>query len=173
MARKKVANKAPATTLGLQGFHRIQLKEDGKVVGDSGWVGPNCIVDAGIQLCLMGAICATAGSFQIAAMAVGTGTYPASNATSIGGEYGGTAVRCAITAATTQRSAVDATATLQFAGSWASSKCSAASTIQNIGLFNVSNAQGSMLCGNTYATSQWNTNQDLYASYQVRLSFTT
>lgn len=168
MARK---SRAISTGFKLQGFCRVQLREDGRVIGDSGWKGPNVITNAGIQLGLLSVLAASAGSFQVGGMAVGTGTYPASDATSIAGEYGGTTKRCAVTAATSNRTVVDGSATVQFAGSWGSSLNGTASTIQNIGLFNVSNAQGSMLCGNTYATSQWNTNQDLYASYQIRLSF--
>ena len=171
MARKK-KNEVTSSAVKIQGFCRVQLKEDGKVVGDSGWSAPNLVTNVGVQN-ILSLIGASAGSFQIAAMAVGTGAYPASDATSLANEYGGTAKRCVVTAATSNRGAVNGTATLQFAGSWSSTLNGTASTIQNIGLFNVSTAQGSMLAGNTYATSQWNTNQDLYASYQIRMSFGT
>lgn len=170
IARKK--SKVPEGMFAIHGFARVQLKEDGEVVSDSGWIGPNMIVNAGIQ-CLMNMIGKTTGSFAgIGAMAIATGAAPASSDTSLANEYGGTAKRVApYSAVTSQRGDSTGTATLEFQGSWVSTKCTTASTIDAIGLFDVSNAQGTMLCGTTFTASKWDTNQDLYASYQLRLSF--
>lgn len=170
--RTRVKKSAPASGCGLHGFSRVQLKKNGKIVGDSGWVGPNMITDTGLQNGLMNLIAKTTNSFQVAAIAVGTGGAPASADTSLANEYGGTAKRIAVgTVATSNRGASNGTATLEFQGSWSSTKCTTASTIGNIGLFDVSNAQGNMLCGNSFTASKWDTNQDLYCSYQLRLSF--
>jgi hypothetical protein len=158
--------------MAIAGFTRVQLKEDGKLVGDSGW-SHNMIVNTGLQVFIMGSLGAIAGSAQVGAMAVGTGGAPASTDTSIAGEYGGTAKRIAVTCATTLRTASLTANTMRWTGSWGSSLNSGASNISNIGLFNVSSAQGSMLCGNSYASSAWGTNQDLYATYDIYLSYAT
>lgn len=174
MSRKK--KKIPGTHLELHGFSRVQLRKNGEVVGDSGWVGPNMISNGGIQQFMLNLIGKTTGSLQVGAIAVGSGGTVASNDTNIGGEYGGTAKRHGpgnggFAVATSQRAASNGTATLQFSASWASGENSGASNISNIGLFDITTAQGSLFAGNTFTSSAWNTNQDLYASYQVRLSF--
>ena len=168
MANKK---KIPGTKALIQGFSRVQIKKNGEVVGDSGWNGPNMIVNGGVQQFIMNLIGGTTGSLQVGAVAIGSGGTTASDATIMGGEYGGTALRKAVTVATTQRAASNGTATLQFSASWASGDNSGSSNISNIGLFNVSTAQGSLFAANTYASSQWSNNQDVYASYQIRVSF--
>ncbi|MFH2074168.1 MAG: hypothetical protein ABIJ57_02300 [Pseudomonadota bacterium] len=166
-----MARKATESRFKLQGFTRVHLKEGKKLVGDSGWVGPNMVVNGGIQQFILNCIAKTTGSLQVGAMAVGTGGAPASDAISLANEYGGTAKRKAVTVATSQRAASNGTATLQFSASWASGDNSGSSNIANVGLFDVSTAAGSLFAGNTYASSTWSNNQDLYASYQVRISF--
>ncbi len=161
MARK--TKEIPGTRMSLHGFTRVQLKKNGEINSDSGWVGPNMILNGGVQQFIMNLIGKTTGSLQVAAMALGTGGAPASDATSIAGEYGGTAARIVPAVATTQRSASNATATLQFSGSWGSGSNSGNSNISNIGLFDLSNAQGSCFAGNSYASSQWSNNQDVFS----------
>lgn len=168
MAKKKETGQA----IRLGGFSRVQLKEDGKIVGDSGWVGPNMITNTGIQNFILGLIGAQANSSQVGGIAVGTGGYPASDATAIPNEYGGTAKRKSVAYATTQRTNSSGTATLQFSASWDSTDNAGVSTINNVGLYNVTNAAGNLFCGNTYTASSWSTNQQLYATYQIQLSFT-
>jgi hypothetical protein len=177
MARKA---KEKATKVSIMGFSRVQLKEGKKLVGDSGWV-QNQIQDGGCQQFIMNLIGKTTGSLQVGAMAVGTGGMPASNENvTLAGEYGsaGSSTNRRIgvgtggwAVATTQRTATNATATLQFSGSWGSGSNAGASNISNIGLFDVSTTSGSMFAANTYTSSSWSTNQDLYASYQIRISF--
>jgi len=168
MARKK---NVPGTHLTLQGFSRVMLKESGKVVGDSGWCGPNMIVNGGIQQFILNLIGKTTGSLQVAGMALGTSGTTASDATIMAGEYGGTAKRVVPAVATTQRAASNQTATLQFSGSWGSGSNSGDSNISNIGLFEQIAAQGSLFAANTYASSLWSNNQDVFASYEIRISF--
>lgn len=174
MAKKK--KQLPGTMFGLHGFSRVQLKSNGEVVGDSGWIGPNMIVNGGIQQFMMNGMASTTGGLHIGGIAVGSGGTTASDATSMAGEYGGTAKRHGAgnggwAVATSQRAASNGTATLQISASWSSSENSGASDISNIGLFDMTTAQGSLFAANTFASSAWNTNQDLYASYQIRLSF--
>jgi len=149
----------------IQGFTHIQIGEDrdGKieVVGDSGWIGPNQVVDLGFQHYCCELIGAIAGSSQVTHMALGTGTVPGAAATSLNGE---TAARKAVSAS------VVSSKTLQLTAAWASTdQPGGTPTLQNVGLFATSTAgAGSMFAGNTYATSAWNSNQGISATYQLR-----
>jgi hypothetical protein len=147
--------------LKVRGFMRIQVV-DGctkKIVGDSGWQR-NVVVNQGFLDYVCGAIGGIAGSKQVSYMAIGTGTKPGATATSLDGETG---VR-----ATTSNSCVASKtlqATCQFAGSDMAGTC----TIQNVALANTSSG-GTILCATTYATSQWASNQNVNATYQLRFS---
>lgn len=166
------ARKPVGTKFTLQGFSRVMLKKGKKIVGDSGWCGPNMITNDGIHAFVLDLMGAGAHSLQIQAIALGSGGTVASDAASLPGEYGGAAgKRVAATLATTQRAASNGTGTMQFSGTWSSTKHAGNSNLSNIGLFNVSNAAGSMFCANTYASSTWASNQDIYCTYQVRVSF--
>ena len=153
----------------LQGFTRIKIGETDKngkvkVVGDSGWRGPNEVVNLGFQDYICASIGSIAGSKYVTHMAVGTGTEPGAAATSLAGE---TADR-----ETTSNSVVSSK-TLQCTAEWASGDHPGGSpTLQNVGLFNTS-AGGTLLCGNTYTTSSWGTNQAVSATYQLRFQTTT
>jgi len=146
-------------SLKLKGFARVQLVEDGKVVGDSGWQR-NQVVDLGFQDYICAAIGAVGGSKQISNMGIGTGTVPAASATSLAGETGKrvTSSNSVMTSKTLQM-------TCQFAGSDMGGTC----TIQNVGLFNTSSG-GTLCAGITYSTSQWASNQNVNATYQLRFS---
>ena len=145
----------------VKGFVRTQIVDGktGKIVGDSGWK-QNTVVNLGFQDYIVGALGAVAGSKQITHMAIGTGTAPGVTATSLEGETGTrvTTTNTAVASKTLQ-------ATCQFAGSDMGSTC----TIQNVALANTSVA-GTILCGTTYTTSQWASNQNVNATYQLRFS---
>lgn len=145
----------------VRGRFRLQIGEDrnGKtvVVGDSGWCD-NQITNDGFSNYVIGSLGGVAGSKQINNMGLGTGTAPASNATSLSGETG--------TRVTTANS-LGGTKTLVCTASWASgSHPGGTPTLQNIGLFNTS-AAGTLACGNTYATSAWAINQAVSCTYQL------
>ena len=145
----------------VKGFMRVQIvdKDSGKIVGDSGWK-KNTVVNLGFQDYIVGAVGNLGGSKQVSYMAIGTGAAPASTDTSLAGETG---VRV-----TTSNSAISSKTlqtTAQFAGSSMGGTC----TIQNVALANVSSG-GTILCGTTYATSQWASNQNVNATYQLRFS---
>jgi len=147
-------------TMKIKGFARVQLMDkDGRVIGDSGW-NRNTVVNLGFQDYVCATIGAVAGSKQATYMAIGTGAAPAADATSLDGETG---VR--VTTSNSVVASKTLQATCQFAGSDMGDTC----TIQNIALANVS-AEGTILCGTTYATSQWASNQNVNATYQLRFS---
>ena len=149
----------------LHGFTRIRLghEENGKLVidGDSGWVGPNQVVNQGFQDYICAAIGAVSGSKQVSYMALGTGTAPGATDTSLQGETG---------SRKTTSNSVISSKTLQATAAWASSDHPGGTpTLQNIALANTSSG-GTIVCGNTYSTSAWQSNQGVSATYQLRFS---
>ena len=58
----------------LQGFSRVQIEQDGKIVGDSGWTGPNQVTDLGYRDFLVCALGSSNTSSYIGYAALGTGT---------------------------------------------------------------------------------------------------
>jgi len=145
----------------IRGFFRLQIedKESGKIVGDTGFK-ENTVVNLGFQDYICNSIGALAGSKQVSHMAIGTGTAPGVTDTSLQGETGQrvTTTNSVISSKTLQ-------STAQFAGTDMGSTC----TIQNVALANTSSG-GTILCGTTYATSQWASNQNVNATYQLRFS---
>lgn len=163
-------SKANKDSISVHGFFRMQIKEKGengktKVVGDSGWC-KNTVTELGFQHYIVESIGSIAGSSQAAYLALGTGTAPAASGTSLPSELTDAAgCRMAITP-----SAVSSK-TLRMVGSLNSNIITAARTIQNIGIFAVSTtAAGSILAGNTYATSSLATNQTVSATYELRFT---
>jgi hypothetical protein len=148
----------------VRGMFRVQIDEDGAIVGDSGWT-ENQITDLGFNQFLVSALGSIAGSKYISHVALGTGTAPGASATTLNGELG-EAVRKAVTAATSSTSkALQLTATFASADSFVT----ASRNISNIGLFN-SSAAGTLFAGNTFTSSAVATNQAVNITYTV--SFT-
>lgn len=149
----------------LQGFSRIKLghDKDGETIidGDSGWVGPNEVVNLGFQDYICASIGSIAGSKYVTHMGLGTGTMPAAAATSIDGETG---------TRKTSSNTIVSSKTLQATASWASGDHPGGSpSIRNICLANTSSG-GTIICGNTYTASAWATNQGVSATYQLRFA---
>jgi len=154
-------NEVKNEMMSLRGMFRIQVGEDvetGKVVvGDSGWC-KNEVVNEGFLHYICSTIGAVAGSKQVSYIALGTGTAPNVTHSALDGE----------TKRGTCDNSVVSSKTLQCTVAFASGAHPGGTpTIQNIALFNTS-AGGSMLCGNTYSTSVWNSNQGVSATYQLR-----
>lgn len=148
--------------LKVTGKFRIQIDENGKIVGDSGWKY-NQITNLGFNQYLVSTLGAIAGSKQISHMAVGTGGAPAAADTALTGEQ---AVRASVTAATSSSSkTVRFTATFSSANSFVT----ATANLSNVGLFNTSSG-GTLFSGNTYASSSCATNQNLNATYDLIFS---
>ena len=142
-------------------FRLKTINPDGKVATDSGWKD-NQIVNTGYQDFLMYLLAGSAGSLRPDHAALGTGTVPASSATSLNGELTEAAARMSLTVGTSGSKTVQYTFTL------ASGVIAAASTIQNVGLFNGSTqGGGTMMAGNTYATSALATNQAVNGTYDI------
>jgi hypothetical protein len=161
--------------LGLAGFSRIKLRENGELVGDSEWV-KNTITDYGLDEGLGQLITAGAGSKRVAAVALGTGAAPATNETDLDGiiedNTDGRDVPTIATVTTSDGSGI----TARFYGTFASteSRFSTTHPIANIGLYaSTATNAGTVLSGATYAVSTLNTNQDVEYTYEWRIATTT
>jgi len=148
--------------LKIKGMFRIQLTEDGKLVGDSGWK-QNQITNDGFNDYLCKALGAVSGSKQVSHLALGTGGVPAASDTTLAGEV---QKRQAITAATSSSSK-----TIRFTGTFSSANSfvTATANVSNIGLFN-SSSTGTLFAGNTFASSAVATNQNVNATYDIIFS---
>ena len=152
--------------VGVKGFARLRITENGKVVADSGWQR-NRVVNEGFDNYLTRLISAQAGSLQISRMMLGTGGLPATDATALPGELNtATYTRTTVSVSVVDSSAVEFQAT--FASS--SSHITNTTNLSNIAIINDTTSGGSLFAGITYASSQWNTNQDVNASYRITFS---
>ncbi len=165
----------PKSAIGIKGFFRLNITEDTpegkkKIVGDSGWI-ENLVVNDGIEKFVCRTFAGVAGSLQVSHVTLGTGAAPASNATALPGEIVDASKRVSVTKAFTQRADSTNTATQQFTATFASSDSflSAAANISNIGLVN-SVTSGTIMAGNTYASSACATNQNVEVTYQIRVN---
>lgn len=152
--------------LSIEGFSRVRIRnQDGKVSGDSGWVGPNMIVNLGFQDYLIDWLLGDTGNGKsVTHMALGTGSQPGAADTDLQGEV---EVREEVTGGTS----IVSSKTAQFVGTFASGDNFVTDTqnISNIGLFNTSSG-GTIFAGNTYASSSCATNQNVECTYQVRFA---
>jgi len=154
----------------IVGMFRLQLEEDGKIVGDSGWK-KNLITNLGFNEYLVKSLGTSLTGVKISHAALGTGGTPGAADTSLSGEVStngsGSVVRAGVTAATSSGSkTLRNTATFSSANSFVT----ASANISNIGLFNVSGpttASGSLFAGNTYTSSALATNQNVNVTYDI------
>lgn len=155
----------------IEGFMRLQIMNYDKkgkptiVVGDSGWCGPNQVTNIGFLNYINYVIGGSAsGTQRVSYAAVGTGSAPASSAGSLPGE---TQAR-----KPTTYSAPSSTQ-IQWIASWASSDNTSGGNISvaNAGLY-AHSSELSLMCGKTFTSSTWGTNQALNLTYQLNLSFT-
>jgi hypothetical protein len=161
MARIKEAVQA-------RGFERVQVWERvgrskrGKIryryVGNSGWI-KNTITDDGRTAYLAATVGGLGGGKIPSHLQMATQTAVV-NATQTLLD-GATRVRKALVATTL------ATGTLRMVASWSSTDNGAAVTIGAVGVHNHVST-GTMGSGQTFATSQWNSNQDLSVTYEWR-----
>ena len=160
----------PKEKVKVRGFFRVALRENGEIVGDSGYIPDmrkNTVVDLGFSHYLVDLLGIGANSKQISRMMLGTGTAPGASATTLDGELAtATYTRTTVTFANVSSKTARFTAT--FASS--SSHITAAVTLRNIGIINNTTSAGTLMAGNTYSTSQWNTNQDVNSTYEIRFS---
>ena len=150
----------------IRGCFRIKLGEDGpdgvpKIVGDSGWQDNQC-VNLGIQDYLVDwmTLGTDGGGKRIDTIMIGTGTAPASNATAIDGST----VQSLIPAGTS----IVSSRTFQITNDWTSAEHPGGTpAVSNAALQDGTDAQ-TIFCGNTFASSSWNSNQGLSITYQVQ-----
>jgi hypothetical protein len=145
----------------VKGMFRVQINENGKIVGDSGWL-QNQVTNLGFKQYLCDSLGNASGKY-VSHMAVGSGGLPNATDTSLGGEV---VKRAAVTAASSSSSKTE-----RFTATFASSDSFVTNTqnISNIGLFNTS-AAGTLFAGNTYASSSVATNQNVNATYDIIFS---
>jgi hypothetical protein len=148
--------------LKIKGMFRLQITEEGKIIGDSGWK-QNQITNDGFNDYLCKALGAVSGSKQVSHLALGTGGVPAASATTLAGEV---QARQAITAASSSSSK-----TIRFTGTFSSANSfvTATANVSNIGLFN-SSSTGTLFAGNTFASSAVATNQNVNSTYDIIFS---
>lgn len=165
---------AKGESINLAGFFRLQIEEDGKIVGNSGWL-KNRIVDQGIEYYIAALIAGTTNSKQVGYVSLGSGGLPATNATILPSEVLENSKRAAITYGFTQRGDSTSEATLRFTATFASSDgfVSAQYNISNVGLNQTNTTNTSdLMCGNTFASSSCNTNQNVNVTYELRFAQT-
>ena len=161
----------------VRGFFRLKIVEDrgksGKLlkkpkVVNKNWKdwNSNTIVDGGFQQFLQFALIASAGSKTVNYAAIGTGTAPASGATTLPGELTDAATcRCLVSTGTSGSKTVSFTFTL------ASGIITAQRTISNVGLCNGSTTNaGTLFAGSTYTASTLALNQAVNGTYQISFS---
>jgi hypothetical protein len=176
MARKK---KNVDANVAMRGMFRIQINEnDGKVVGDSGWV-KNTITNVGLQYYLSKLLAKSAGSSQISYVGLGCSAYAQASdmtaLTNVGSECGNSTKRqSTLTLGYTSRAASGNADTIQWTGTFQSTDnfVGAASTLRSIGLYPDNTAGSSCFSVGTYASSQVSTNQNVNFTYQVQFTAT-
>jgi hypothetical protein len=150
----------------VKGFFRLNVVDpDGTIRGDSGWK-QNQITNSGYQQFLMYLLAGSAGSLRPSHAAFGTAGTPASADATLVNQLTETGAKPALTTGTGGSKSVNYTFTL------ASGVVAAASTIMNVGLYYYTNASqvnsnGTLMAGNTYASSSLATNQAINGTYQI------
>jgi len=156
----------------LRGMFRLQIEEDGNIIGDSGW-RENLITNVGF-LNMVNQMGTSLTGSKLSYAALGTGGVPNATDTTQSGEVStngsGSVVRAALTAATSSTSkTLHNTATFSSSNSF----ITAAANISNIGLWQTSGpttASGSIMQGQTYTSSALATNQNVNISYDLIFS---
>lgn len=166
--------KGLVTRKRVRGFSRIQLvnSKTGQIEGDSGW-NENVISSWGFEEFIVGSLGGISNSQVIGYMAIANDAAIASDDGTLASEL---ADRNALVTSATDITTVPhmkfvSPGTLQMCVSWAGVELTASTpnTIQAIAAFST-NAGGSMCCGNTFTASQWTTDQDVNATYQIQFS---
>jgi spore maturation protein SpmB len=151
--------------LVVRGFVRAQLvdSDTGRIRGDSGWI-KNKLTDAGLQN-LANLIGGNASGYPVSYALCGSQTAAVDmTQTMVVGSMNSFKQVATATAGTSGGSYVQT-----FTVSFGSASQTAAANVGIVGLFR-SSAAGSMYAAQTFATSQWNTNQDFNVTYQLRFA---
>lgn len=164
-----MTTKKDENATSVKGFFRLQIVEDDKVVGDSGWC-KNSIVNGGYDNFLCKALVGADTNGTITHMALGTGTAPNATDTALNGELtqNGTKRVAFGTTSVSQSKTLELNCIFNSTASFVGTGTQTAA-IQNIGLFNSSSA-GSLFAASTYSASTIATNQNVNATYKVIFS---
>ena len=144
---------------------------DGSITGDSGWC-KNQTTALGLQNFLAGAMAGSAGSKQIAYMALGTGGLVATTGTTLPGEIMGSTQRVTVASSFSSRTTTGGSCTQWFYATFNSANSfltGAGSNLSNIGLYAATTTNDTLFAGNTYASSACASNQSVNATYQIQL----
>jgi len=173
MARKK--QKVVDDKLCIRGFYRVAVYDYGpngepnhRIASDSGLCGPNQMTNIGFMNYVAYLLASSAGSANAQWAAVGTGGAPASNTGGLPGEvvqYTNQRGSCTVSVPSSNQ--------VQWVASWASGfqTSTSAIVIQNAGLYALSQTSNqSLMCGKTYATQTWASNQSCALTYQLNLT---
>jgi hypothetical protein len=162
---KKQLKNHPTEQCGVFGFFRVQVEDGptGKIVGDSGW-RKNRITDTGFQHYIVELMVGTTGSSRVTHAALGSGTEPGTTGTSLQGEH---EVRQTTSEEASNSKTVRYTATFNSGLNFVTETA----TINNVGLFATSTqGSGSIFCGQTYDSSQIQTNQNVNVTYEIQFA---
>jgi len=151
--------------LRVKGSVRLQIEEDGEIVGDSGW-NKNIITTGGFNEYIIKQIGTSLTGSKVSHVNVGTNGTPASDATALPSEVVGTSAqvwRAAVTASTSATSK-----TLQFVATLSStaSFVTTTQTINNVGLFGHTTTDA-LMAGASYTASSVGTNQNVNITYNL------
>jgi hypothetical protein len=144
----------------VKGFFRVNLLQNGEVVGDSKW-NQNVITNNGYLMYLCDLLGNSANSKQVSRAMLGSGGDPAAGDNTLSGEF-----NTATYTRTTVTYAAVSSKTARFTMTWASanSHILASTTLGNIGLINNTTSGGTIMAGKSFATSQWNQQRFLLAA---------
>lgn len=150
----------------VRGFFRIAIENpDGTIAGDSGWC-ENTIGNQGYKLYLTDNIGKSAGSKQVAYIALGTGGLINATDTILLGEITGSTQRTAVTYANASSKSATFTATFNSSSSF----LAASSNLSNVGLFSTTTTSDTIFSGNTFTSSACATNQNVNCTYTIAFS---
>jgi len=147
--------------VAVRGFSRLQIvdKKTKKIVGDTGYL-ENTITNYGFANCIVASPIKATGSIQVLGMLLGSsGDAIATNATKLGAslsKYYSTVAKSSVV------NSLTGLLTASFDGTLG------AVTLKEVGLLSVSN--GSLIAGNTFASSALASTQDVNVSYELRYS---
>jgi hypothetical protein len=151
--------------MSIKGFFRLQIVDPKtkKIRGDSGW-RENVVTATGLNYCIGGCAVGRSDSSKALYLCLGTGSVPNFTDISLNGSTG------SFVAFTTSNLGTSAnTQTARMTCQFGSALLGASCNISQIGVF-PTNSNASLIAGNSFASSQWNTNQDVNATYELRLS---
>lgn len=164
MASKKA--KIPKVALAVEGFYRVNILDNGKVVGDSGWKH-NLIPSGGLTKFISQSFASSSGSTVDYIALASDQSSLASDSTALSGEYTGTKHLQVGTKQITTRASSTSGDTVRFLGIFTSNGVfQGVSTIAAIGLY-AGTAASQIFCGGSFASSTLGSNQAINCTYDV------